>query len=82
LLNAVGELSELEQAVFLRGLVKMIRKLQEQGQIPIAKLCVTCKFFQPNRYPDSDRPHYCSFVDAPFGDRELQIDCPDRIASV
>ena len=82
LLNAVGELSELEQAIFLRGLVKMICKLQEKGQIPIAKMCVTCRFFQPNRYPDSDLPHYCSFVDAPFGDRDLQIDCPDRIASV
>ncbi|MBF2019851.1 MAG: winged helix-turn-helix transcriptional regulator [Hydrococcus sp. C42_A2020_068] len=82
LLDAVGELSELEQTVFLRGLIKMIRKLQEAGQIPIAKMCVTCRFFQPNRYPNSDRPHHCALVDAPFGDRHLQIDCPDQIMSV
>ncbi|GAB4238912.1 MAG: hypothetical protein Kow0049_25910 [Stanieria sp.] len=31
LLDAVGELSELEQTVFLQGLIKMIRKLQEAG---------------------------------------------------
>ncbi|OKH21701.1 MarR family transcriptional regulator [Hydrococcus rivularis NIES-593] len=79
LLDAVGELSELEQTVFLRGLIKMIRKLQEAGQIPISKMCVTCRFFQPNRYPNSDRPHHCALVDAPFGDRHLQIDCPDQI---
>ncbi len=80
LLDAVSELSEVEQTVFLRGLIKMIRKLQDTGQIPIGKMCVTCRFFQPNRYPDSDRPHHCDLVDAPFGDRNLRLDCPDQIA--
>lgn len=80
LLGTVGELSELEQTVFLGGLIKMIRKLQESGQIPIARMCVTCRFFQPNIYPQSDRPHHCDFVDAPFGDRNLQLECHDQIA--
>jgi DNA-binding MarR family transcriptional regulator len=80
LLGAVDELSEPEQAVFLGGLTKMIRKLQESGQIPIAKMCVTCRFFQQNLYPDGDKPHHCDFVDAPFGDRDLRIECPDQIA--
>jgi DNA-binding MarR family transcriptional regulator len=78
LLEAVDELSEFEQAVFLRGLVKMIRKLQDTGQISVTKMCMTCRFFQPNRYPESDRPHHCNFVDAPFGDRELRIECADH----
>jgi DNA-binding MarR family transcriptional regulator len=81
LLNTVGELSELEQTVFLRGLIKMILKLQQSGQIPIAHMCVTCHFFQPNRYPNRDRPHHCDFVDASFGDRNLRLDCPDQIAA-
>jgi DNA-binding MarR family transcriptional regulator len=80
LLGAVDELSEPEQAVFLSGLTKMIRKLQEAGQIPIAKMCVTCRFFQPNLYPDNDKPHHCDFVDAPFGDRDLRLECQDQIA--
>jgi DNA-binding MarR family transcriptional regulator len=79
LLDAVGELSELEQTVFLRGLIKIIRKLQESGQIPIMKMCVTCRYFQPNRYPEGDHPHHCDFVDAPFGDRNLRLDCADQI---
>lgn len=79
-LDAVGELSELEQTVFLRGLIKMILKLQESGQIPISKMCVTCRFFQANRYQNSDRPHHCDFVDAPFGDRNLHLECPEQIA--
>jgi DNA-binding MarR family transcriptional regulator len=79
LLGAVGELSELEQTVFLGGLIKMILKLQTSGQIPIATMCVTCRFFQPNRYPHSDLPHHCDFVDAPFGDRHLRIQCDDLV---
>jgi DNA-binding MarR family transcriptional regulator len=82
LLGAVDELSEPEQTVFLGGLTKMIRKLQESGQIPIAKMCVTCRFFQPNLYPDNEKPHHCDFVDAPFGDRDLRIECPDQIAAL
>jgi DNA-binding MarR family transcriptional regulator len=77
LLEAVGELSEPEQAAFLRGLVTMIRTLQLRGRIPVARMCVSCRFFQPFRHPDGDLPHHCAFVDAPFGDGGLRLDCPD-----
>ena len=79
LFDAVEELSEEEQVVFLKGLMKMIGKLQEQGRIPIAHMCFSCHFFQPNQYPDSQKPHHCAFVNVPFGDRQLQIDCPDHV---
>jgi DNA-binding MarR family transcriptional regulator len=76
--DAVSELSEVEQEVFLRGLIKMICKLQEQRQISVARMCVNCQFFRPDHYPNSDQPHHCAFVDAPFADRNLQVDCPDQ----
>lgn len=78
LLEAVETLEPAEQAVLLRALVKMIRTLQEQGRIPVSRMCVTCRFFRPHVYPDSARPHHCAFVDAPFGDRELRIECLDH----
>jgi DNA-binding MarR family transcriptional regulator len=81
LLEAVDELPPDEQAAFLRGLVTMIRTLQERGRIPVARMCVSCRFFQPFRHPDADRPHHCAFVDAPFGDGELRLDCPDHAAA-
>ena len=77
---AVNELSLEEQAIFLQGLIKIILKLQKQRQIPVARMCVTCQYFQRNVYEDPDRPHHCAFVDAPFGDQQLQIDCPDHVA--
>jgi DNA-binding MarR family transcriptional regulator len=81
LLEAVGELSAAEQAAFLRALVTMIRTLQERGRIPVARMCVSCRFFQPFRHADERRPHHCAFVDAPFGDGELRLDCPDHAAA-
>jgi hypothetical protein len=77
-LEAVGELSTAEQATFLRALVAMIRTLQEKGRIPIARMCVSCRFFRPFRHDDPARPHHCAFVDAPFGDAELRLDCADH----
>ena len=78
LLEAVDELSPAEQAAFLRALVTMIRTLQQRGRIPVARMCVSCQFFRPFRHDDPVTPHHCAFVDAPFGDGELRLDCPDH----
>jgi DNA-binding MarR family transcriptional regulator len=77
LLAAASALSEDEQRVFLRGLTKMILTLQERGQIPVARMCATCRYFEPNRYPDLAAPHHCAFTGAPFGDIDLRLDCAD-----
>jgi DNA-binding MarR family transcriptional regulator len=81
LLEAVGELSAAEQAAFLRALVTMIRSLQVKGRIPVARMCVSCRFFQPFRHDHPARPHHCAFVDAPFGDGALRLDCADHAAA-
>jgi DNA-binding MarR family transcriptional regulator len=78
LAEAVEELRPDEQAVLLRGLVTIIRRLQERGEIAPARTCVTCRFFRPDVHDDAARPHHCAFVDAPFGDRSLRLDCPDH----
>jgi len=77
LLEAVDALSPDEQAAFLRGLTTMIRTLQEQGRIPVARMCATCSYFRRDAHDDAERPHHCAFVDAPFGDRQLRLDCAD-----
>jgi DNA-binding MarR family transcriptional regulator len=76
---AVEELSLDEQRVFLQGLITIILKLQEQGQIPVARMCLTCQYFRPHVHDSDSHPHHCAFVDAPFGDQHLQVDCPDHI---
>lgn len=78
LAEAVGTLSAGEQRALLRGVIKTIRALQERGDIPLVRMCVTCQYFRPYLHDSPDRPHHCAFVDAPFGDRLLRIDCPDH----
>jgi DNA-binding MarR family transcriptional regulator len=78
LMGAVGVLTRDERTTFFRGLLKVIRTLQEKRQIPAVRMCLTCSYFRPNIYPDQSQPHHCAFVDAPFGDSDLVLDCPDH----
>ncbi len=77
LASAAGALSESEQAAFLAALVKMIRMLQEKGQIPVSRMCVTCTHFRPHVH-EGPMPHHCAFVDAPMADRHLRLDCREH----
>src|SRR5688572_16162697 len=77
LASAVSALSDDERAAFLTGLVKMIRALQERGQIPTSRMCVTCVHFRPDVH-DGPRPHHCGFVDAPMAPTHLRLDCPEH----
>lgn len=77
--GALSSLEPEEGAVLLRALTKMIRSLQEAGEIPPSRLCVDCIHFRPHVHDDRSRPHHCAFVDAAFGDDALRIDCADHI---
>ena len=75
---AADTLSKEEQAQLLKMIIKMIRALQEKGEIPVNRMCVTCKHFGPNETGDPVTPHYCHFVKAPFGDQHLRLDCGEH----
>lgn len=79
LLDAVDTLSAEEQTIFFKGLTTILQTLQEQNKIPVSKMCVTCHYFNPHVYDDPDRPHHCNLVNAPFGDRDLRLDCPEHL---
>ena len=67
-----------DQAGLLRGLMLVIRGLQEAGAIPVQRMCLTCRHFRPYAHDDADRPHHCAFVDAAFGDSALRLACADH----
>lgn len=76
--QAVAALAETEQQQLLVTLVKMIRHLQEKNAIPVQRMCVTCRYFDPQVHRGEEQPYHCHFVDAPFGQRELRVDCRDH----
>ena len=75
MVDAIDALPEQERAGLLRGLIGMIRTLQEQGSVPTARMCVGCTYFRPNEYPSDPKAHHCMLIDAPIGDSDLRIDC-------
>jgi DNA-binding MarR family transcriptional regulator len=75
---AATSLPAADQRELLALLVRLIRELQRRGEIPGARMCVTCVHFRPHRHDDARRPHHCAFVDAPFGDGAYRFDCPDH----
>lgn len=86
--KALSGLSPQEQGDLLGLLIKMIRALLDDGQMPMQRMCVTCRHFRPQASPGTDTPHFCDFVSAPFGSQDLRIDCgehdaapPDRLAA-
>jgi len=76
---ATDHLSHQEQVALLTILVKLIRALQAKGEIPVARMCVTCEHFRPHAHQDAEQPHHCQFVNAAFGEPALRIDCPDYV---
>ncbi|HKO31739.1 MAG TPA: MarR family winged helix-turn-helix transcriptional regulator [Nitrospiraceae bacterium] len=75
LATATAALSAPEQVVLLTSLVKMIRSLQEQGEISATRMCVSCRYFHPNQHANADRPHHCDYLKIPFGDGALRLNC-------
>jgi DNA-binding MarR family transcriptional regulator len=67
-----------EQQVVLRALVKLLGAMQAHGEIPVARVCTSCRFFRAHAHADAQRPHHCDFVDAPFGERSLRVACPEH----
>lgn len=76
--RATAALDDDDQEQLLLQLISLIRQLQEQGSIPIQRMCVGCRHFRPYAHTDAARPHHCNFVDAAFGQQDLRIDCRDH----
>lgn len=76
LAQSIDSLSPDEQQVLLVTFTKMIRQLQQDGRISVARMCVSCSYFRPNVHPGAVS-HHCDFVNKPFGNRTLRLDCAD-----
>lgn len=78
---AIDALGPEEQVQLFRSLVRIVRELQQHGRIPVGRMCVTCRYFVPNRYKNAERPHHCSLVGVAFGDKTIRSDCAEHEAA-
>ena len=78
LLAELRNLDEIGQRQLLQVVTGHIRRLQRQGQIPVVKMCLTCRFFDGYAHPGNADPHHCRLVDAAFGHQLLRLRCPEQ----
>lgn len=78
LIEALGDLPPGEQTNLLRLMLRLLRGLQAAGRIPMGRMCLDCRYFQPNAQPGTALPHYCHFVGAALADRHMRLDCPEQ----
>jgi DNA-binding MarR family transcriptional regulator len=78
--DAFGALTPDEQEIFYRSAIKMIRGLQESGALPLSRMCVRCRHFEPFRASESAYPHYCHLAGSPLADRHLRLECTEHEA--
>jgi len=75
---AICRLTDDEKTNLLLLQIKIIRELQLASAVPPQRLCVSCRYFEPNIHPDAPQPHHCAFVNAAIGDRDLRLDCAEH----
>jgi DNA-binding MarR family transcriptional regulator len=78
LLAELRNLDEIGQRQLLFVVTGHIRRLQRQGQIPVVKMCLSCRFFDGYAHPGTADPHHCRLVDAAFGHQLLRLRCPEQ----
>ena len=78
LVEATETLDDPECEEFLVALIKIIRVLQERGDISPQRMCVTCEYFRPHIHRDAVNPHHCAFIDTAFGAASLRLSCSDH----
>jgi hypothetical protein len=78
LLAELRNLNEIGQRQLLHVVTDHIRRLQRQGQIPVVKMCLSCRFFDGYAHPGTADPHHCRLVDAAFGHQQLRLRCPEQ----
>lgn len=74
--RAVGKLAGEEQGMLYRALLKMLRELQLNEEIPPQRMCVTCKFLVPTR-TGKKVSYHCTALDLNMTDSDLRLDCSD-----
>lgn len=67
-----------EKAIVLKVLMQLIASLQQAGVITVARMCITCKYFQPHAHPHT---HHCRLLDKPLREDELRLDCAEQEAA-
>ncbi|SOE89023.1 DNA-binding transcriptional regulator, MarR family [Caballeronia arationis] len=72
--KALDTLPDDELVTFYRTLLKTIRQLEVQEQMPAHRMCLSCVHFEASKKPKIT-PHRCALLRLSMGDADLRLDC-------
>lgn len=76
--DAAAALEAQVQGQLLVGLFKLIAQLQQSERFPALRACLSCRYFEANKFPGQHAPHHCALVQAPLPITFLRIDCAEH----
>jgi len=76
--DAAAALDREVQERLLVGLFKLIAELQKTERFPALRACLSCRYFEANKFPGTAAPHHCALVKAPLPIAFLRIDCAEQ----
>lgn len=76
--QSIAAYDPAEKVAVMKFLMHLIASLQQAGVITIARMCITCKYFQPLAHPNAKAMHHCHLLDKPLAEFDLRIDCPEH----
>lgn len=76
--EAIADFPAEDKTIVMKFLMRLLAALQQAGVITIARMCLTCKFFQSEAHPHARAPQHCGLLNKPLADIELRLDCPEH----
>jgi DNA-binding MarR family transcriptional regulator len=77
--KGLGVLKEEEKREFFIYLLKIISEFQEKGILKVVRICLNCENFIFNRYPGTERPHFCKLTNRRLAEHEFKVNCEGNI---
>ncbi len=74
----INGLNEQDVGALLRVTQLLVHEAQQKGLATGPRTCLGCRFFRPGEGNQPGKPHFCAFVQQPFGDSELRVDCAEQ----
>lgn len=73
----MDDFSGREKQTVLQFLMNLIEGSLQEGAIPTARMCTTCRFFTEDP-EDMDAPYYCDLLEIPLDPETLRLDCEEQ----
>ncbi|MEN3045898.1 MAG: MarR family winged helix-turn-helix transcriptional regulator [Candidatus Hydrothermales bacterium] len=75
ILKSLKNLTKEEKIEIFKILIKIITELQDKRIIKISPMCINCKNFIKDAFPDSDKKHLCKLTGRKMREHEIKVKC-------